>query len=245
LAVSSTSNSWINGQIKRNVLAGQLYHFPVGSETSQELATLHIQKAEARLQNIGVIYNADQDNLSSVLLNGLEKQSQGKWAIQPNQGSAQFDLSLSPSQVYFSGEEKMLGKTSAKTSWSLVKSNVGIHQSQPDATVKETGIQSFGDFSIGRLANMQSNQRDRQSNSISLKPTLCLIGNEGKKFEIVGGNQGVSEIRVVGNDGKSFTQKVSPESSMLDFNYLPTGIYLIEMIDENGRRTNQRIVLRD
>ena len=244
-AVSASANSWINGKMKRNVLAGQFYQFPVGSSNTQEIAAVQIHKTENGLSEIEAFYQEDAKISKLNKTDGFEKvQNQGKWAIKPNQGSAQFDLSLLPSQVYFPGEGKVLGKSSAQSTWSLVHSNSKSTKSQSDGSVNQTGVQTFGEFSIGRKTEI-THSGEKFSNLNTTKPTLCMIENEGKKFEIQGGDQDVSSLRIIANDGKTFNQTVSSSSRIIDLTNRPTGVYLVEMIGENGEKTRQRIVLRD
>jgi hypothetical protein len=174
----------------------------------------------------------------------LEKiQNQGKWEIQPNQGNAKFDLSLMPSQMYFPGEAQILGKSGKQDNWNALPSN--SKSNNLDGQVKQSEIQSFGEFSIGRKANIGSIQSEEFNSLAPSKPTLCLVKNEGKKFEILGGNNEITSFRIIGNDGKSFTKSNSIGSRILDLNTSPTGIYLVEMINENGETIRQRIVLKN
>jgi hypothetical protein len=241
-AIAFTPNSWVNGKIRQNVITGKSYQFPVGSETNQEMAVLQIQKIENGLQNIQVSYQDECSN--AVKEKGLEKiQNQGKWEIQPNQGNAKFDLSLMPSQMYFPGEAQILGKSGKQDNWNVLPSN--SKSNNLDGQVKQSEIQSFGEFSIGRKANIGSNQSQESNGYIPSKPTLCLVKNEGKKFEILGGSNEITSFRIIGNDGKSFTKSNSIGSRILDLNTSPTGIYLVEMINENGETIRQRIVLKN
>lgn len=157
-AVSSTTNAWVNGYLRRNINTSLIdfYEFPVGTTTDAEKAEIQLNTTSGGLTSLTIrfvpqnpfadpapgTYTLNSFNENSFLYNTLL--TQGYWEITPNSGanSSDYDLRLFPS--FNTASTAIVKRALPATVWQ--------QEGTPLAVVGGVGREEFNGFSNFAIA---------------------------------------------------------------------------------------------
>ncbi len=163
-AVSFSSNSHVNGTLKRSVTTG-IYDFPTGYNSNVQNARINISSATG-LTDITVDFNdwgaENMDiNALGLVVDGTPLNTlldAGFWTITPNLGftnvnySATLNLKASSNTGLLATQHTVVKRENSLSDWTLEGSHTNTTQSIAGnvLTVVRTGLTSFSDFAVAK-----------------------------------------------------------------------------------------------
>lgn len=161
-AISNTPSSWIIGSLKQRVVAGNTYNLPIGTGSQLERAQIGINSLVG-LQHITINFVAQNPNLHPLISSFIPQTeglasystniSNGYWSINPNAGSANYDLSIFPSFASGFAFYTIYKRATGGNEWDLFGSLSNPENTptyiQSDGSIRRLGFNGFSDFAIG------------------------------------------------------------------------------------------------
>lgn len=160
-AITHTGTSWIVGTLKQKVVSGNTYALPIGTSTHMQKAQITINSLVG-LQNLTVSFN-ETDPMANPVLSTLTPETEGMatysslfqggfWSINPNAGTANYDLSLYPSFASGYPFYTIYKRPTAGNVWDLFGSlsnpEATATNLQSDGSIRRSGFSGFSDFAI-------------------------------------------------------------------------------------------------
>jgi hypothetical protein len=160
-ALSYATGTWFNGSLRRNV-SPALYDFPVGTATELQLLQINISSISGGLQQLTAKFNAQNPishPVASTFNQQLEGMSlytgllpQGYWSLNPNAGSADYELRLFPTFSSPFAPFTIYKRASNTTVWDLQGTLSNPESTadyvQSDGSLRRVGFSGFSDFAI-------------------------------------------------------------------------------------------------
>ena len=255
--VSNTSTSWVNGVLRRKVIAGTDYSFPIGTGSILQKASVKVNSVSGGLQYLNAGFNAGDPNtipVNSIVTpyqEGLSYFSavspEGFWSINPNAGSANYDIALFPSFYGSFTKYSIFKRSTGGFEWAMFGSLSNPESSltfiQSDGSVRRTGLVGFSDFSLAGgeeplpldFIDFQATKK-RNSTRLNWKMADCL--NKGR-FSIFKGNNtsNMSKMAVVNVDKVDCSHDFEFED--LDENRSISRVYYRIHADAEGEKPAQ------
>jgi hypothetical protein len=160
-SIVNSPTSWVVGSIKQKVQSGKSYFFPVGTTTTLEKSYVNLTSVTG-LQYLTCSFKAADPNIDPVVsvvnpfLDGLIYFSnvapEGYWSINPDAGTATYDVWLYPSFVGMFPTYSIYKRPTASNEWSIfgtldnTESTPNLVQS--DGSVRRSGLTGFSDFAL-------------------------------------------------------------------------------------------------
>lgn len=160
-AITNTSQSWIVGSLRQRVLAGNTYNLPIGTSTQLQKAGITINSLVG-LQNITISFQPSNPNTHpsfstvNAQTEGLATYTtmipNGYWSINPNAGTANYDLALYPTFAsgypFYTIYKRATGGNEWDMFGSLGNADNTMNHIQFDGSIRRLGLSGFSDFGI-------------------------------------------------------------------------------------------------
>jgi hypothetical protein len=162
-AAAFSNTSWVNGALKRKVTTGSSYYFPVGNLTTLENSLINFNSISGGLQYLTARFIGNDPNTSpaaSIVTPFLEGGSyfstvvpNGYWSINPDMGSANYDVWLLPSFTSTFPQYSIFKRATGGNEWAITGSLSNPENTftyiQSDGSVRRSGLTGFSDFALG------------------------------------------------------------------------------------------------
>jgi hypothetical protein len=259
-SITYSPTSWVNGPLKRKVETGNAYFFPVGDANKQENVLINFNSISGGLQYLTSRFQTSDPNVHPVVStvtpfqDGLNYFSslapEGYWSINPDAGSANYDVWIFPSFAGSYFQNSIFKRSTGGNEWAGFGSFSNPENTssniQSDGSVRRLGLTGFSDFGLaGGEAPLPldfiSFNATRKRNGIQLdwKMAECL---KAGKFVIKKGLNSSNlssahELKVQSEDCKTDFQLIDDKIN----SGVPRYFYQIEASAEGEKTLNSAI----
>lgn len=156
-------NSYINGNLRRNVLSTGSYDFPVGTASQYELSNISLNSSTGLTYIDSKFTNPHNTSITisplALYVNGDlldELLDYGFWTITPNAGSYNYDVTLTSrghtNQGATAASHSVVKRPNSASNWVLQGTHTNTDQSMGAGwvTAKRRGLTVFSDFAIAK-----------------------------------------------------------------------------------------------
>lgn len=159
---SNSSTSWVNGPLRRRVAAGNSFFFPVGDANKLERAFVNINSLSGGMQYLTAQFTPQDPTIhpTASIVNPLQDgpayfssvDPSGYWSINPNAGSASYDIWLYPSFLGMFPQYSIYKRATGGNEWNILGTLENPENTtnyvQADGSVRRNGLTGFSDFAL-------------------------------------------------------------------------------------------------